>query len=281
MAAITDLSDLINRRTGGSSGAPEDLFVFVDGRVGAAAATNPVVGRYVSLWQYNKSRSGSGAIPSTTETLTNTSIGSLMQTNPTAGKQKFLTGSAAVFNVYGTIMLYDRLVHSGGLSGAVATAQTTNLPTAGLTRYTSGVGNFIFVEVPTAIGTTATTATISYVNQAGATKTTPAFAIGGVGLREAQRIILVPLASGDTGVRKINNLTLAATTGTAGNLIVGIGHPINFIVTQTGGGATVMDHISGANVLPEVMSGACVAAIFHAATTTAPSGLLAVHFVEK
>src|SRR5512138_1596168 len=34
----------------------------------------------------------------------------------------------------GTVIIYDRLSHQGGLSGTVTTAQTTNLPTAALTR---------------------------------------------------------------------------------------------------------------------------------------------------
>lgn len=280
MTAITDLSDLVYLRTGG--GAPEDVFTFIDGRIGAAAASAPVAGRYSSLWRYNKNRGGSGAAPSTSAIPTNTTNGGLFQTDPAGGTQKFMTGTSSAFNVYGSLLLYDRLVHSGGLSGVTTTPQTTNLPTSSLTRYTSGEGNFIFVEISTIIGTTATTATINYTNQAGTTgRTTPAFSIGGTGLREAERFIIVPLADGDTGVRAIENIDLVATTGTAGDIAVGIGHPIAVNVCQVAGGLALQDHISGANVLPEIMEDACLALAFYATTTTIPIGSFSAHFVEK
>lgn len=282
MAALTDLSDVINRRTGGNSGAPEDIWVYVDGRIGAAAATAPVAGRYTSLWSYNKNRMGSGAIPSTSAVPTNATNGTLAQTNPAGGAQKWLVGSGCSFNTNCGIMVYDRLVHSGGLSGVTTTAQTTNLPTSALTRYTSGEGNFIFVEISALIGTTTTTATIEYTNQDGTTgRVTPAFTIGGTGLREAQRFIIVPLADGDTGVRAIANLDLVATTGTAGDIAVGIGHPINFMVANTSGGMTVMDHLSGHQILPEVMEDAALAYFFLASVTTVPSGWFQFSFLEK
>jgi hypothetical protein len=39
MAAITDLSDLINRQSGGNSGTPESVFFFKVPRVAGVAAT--------------------------------------------------------------------------------------------------------------------------------------------------------------------------------------------------------------------------------------------------
>lgn len=282
MAAITDLSDLINRRTGGNSGAPEDIWLYMDGRIGAAAASAPVAGRYSSLWQYNKNRGGSGAAPSTSAVPDNTTRGGILQTDPAGGAEKFLTGCGVSLNTYGSVLLYDRLVHSGGLSGTTTTAQTTNLPTSSLTRYTSGEGNFIFVEISTSIGTTGTTATIQYTNQAGTTgRTTPAFSIGGTGLREAQRFIIVPLANGDTGVQAIENLDLVASTTTAGNIAVGIGHPITHLIANNPGGLAIMDNISGAVVLPEIQTDACLAMAFLANATTTPRGFFQFSFVEK
>lgn len=282
MTALTDLSDLINRRTGGNSGAPEDIWLYMDGRVGAAIATAPVAGRWTSLWRYNKTRGGSGAAPAASAIPTNTTNGSLFQTDPAGGAQKWLVGAGVTGNVYGTFMLYDRLVTSGGLSGVTTTAQTTNLPTTALTRYTTGEGNFIFVEISTLIGTTATTATIEYTNQAGTTgRVTPAFAIGGTGLREAERFIMVPLADGDTGVRAIANIDLVATTGTAGDIAVGIGHQLCNLLMQNIGGLTIRDHISGDTITPEIITDACLALAFHASAVTVPAAMLNFNFVEK
>lgn len=282
MAQLTDLSDVINRRTGGNSGAPEDIWVYLDPRIGAAAASAPVAGRYTSLWRYNKSRMGSGAAPSTSAVPTNATNGALAQTDPAGGAQKFLTGAGCSFNTAGGLLVYDRLVHSGGLSGTATAAQTTNLPTSALTRYTSGEGNFIFVEISTIIGTTATTATIKYTNQAGTpSKVTPAFAIGGTGLREAERFIIVPLADGDTGVQVIEELDLVASTLTAGDIAVGIGHPINFMISNSTGTTTLLDMLSGPQVLPEVLADACLTYAFLSPSTVIPSGMMQFSFVEK
>lgn len=118
-------------------------------------------------------------------------------------------GSAGVF--------FDRLSHQGGLSGTVTTAQTTNLPTAALTRYTDGKGVCIGIQIYTSIGATNTTLTCSYTNQAGtAGSTSKAISIGGTGRSNGGTLLLVPLQDGDTGVRSVESVTLAATTGTAG-----------------------------------------------------------------
>lgn len=277
-APFSNLSDLINVRSGTTA---EDIFCIIDPRVGGAAATATVVGRMTSLWQYNKSPGGSGPTPAASAIRDNTSIGGLLQTNPGGGLQKFVTGSGMLTTQYGSYVLYDRLVDSGGLSGVTTTAQTTNLPTTTLTRYTDGIGNFIFVEISTIIGTSATTATIEYENEFGATKTTPSFAIGATGLREAQRFILVPLADGDYGVTKIRNIDLVATTGTAGNIAVGIGHWLLPLPAQNGGGLFLQDHISGAVTFPEILEDACICAAFIAAATVAPGGLLMLFTGDK
>lgn len=124
-------------------------------------------------------------------------------------------GTAGAQGIY---FVVDRLSHQGGLDGTLTTAQTTNLPTAALTRYTSGVGVMIGLTIYTSIGATATTVTASYTNQAGTSgQTTIAQAIGTSTANTSSRMILLPLAAGDTGARSVESVTLAATTGTIGN----------------------------------------------------------------
>lgn len=277
--AITDLSDLINLRTSASA---EDVWVFIDNRVGAAAATAPVQGRYSSLWQYNKSRGGSGATPSTARALSRNTQGGLAQNAVGGGATKYLTGAVAIGTFPGSVLVYDRLVDSGGLSGTATTAQTTNLPTATLPRYTDGIGNFIFVEISTIIGTTATTATIQYKDTNGDSRTTPAFAIGGTGLREAQRFIRVPLDStyAHLGVTEIENLDLVASTLTAGDIAVGIGREITILPMPGAGGCVPMDYISGPQVLPEIVD-SCIAFAIQTPLNTAPQIDIGLFFCEK
>lgn len=284
MTALTDLSDVINRLTGGNSGTPEILHSYINNRVAGAAAAATVAGRATSLWEYEKNPAGSGAVPTTSAIPVNTTNGGLFQTDPGGGRQKWLLGGTCMLSggtVSGTLVLYDRLVHMGGLSGTTTTAQTTNLPTTALTRNTGGVGNKILIEIYSQIGTTATTATVDYKNTAGTTKTSKAFSIGGTGLREAQRIIEVPLADGDTGVTTIENLDLVASTTTAGNIGACIARPIGYFPCVNAGAGQLVDFISGLPAAQEIPTDACLALYFVANTTTAPQVNMMLSFIES
>jgi hypothetical protein len=84
---ILDLSDLINISTGGNGGEPETIPFFKDARVGAAAATTPVIGRLNSLFEYNGQPSH-GVPPTTAVVPTNTTAGGVQQASPGAGKKR-------------------------------------------------------------------------------------------------------------------------------------------------------------------------------------------------
>ena len=60
-----------------------------------------------------------------------------------------------------SLFLVDRLANSGGLSGTVTTAQTTNLPTPSLPASVNKVGVMIGLQVYSALGATTTTASNS------------------------------------------------------------------------------------------------------------------------
>ena len=160
----------------------------------------------------------------------------------------------------GTFILADRLVHSGGLSGIVTTAQTTNLPTAALTRYTTGVGVLGYLEIYSNIGNTATTVTVSYTNQAAtAGKISLAQTFGGNDYNAAPRMVPIPLAAGDTGIRSVQSVTVLATTGTAGNFGVTLVKPIA-IFAPSGDTAEQFDPVLSGNWcgIPPIQNGACL-----------------------
>lgn len=277
MAALTDLSDCINRSTGGSSGTPESIFFYRDSRVDAAAAAATVAGRITSLWQYEGYPSG-GAAPTTVAIPSNTTTGGMLQADPGGGRQKWLLGITASSSAAGSLLLYDRLLHIGSLSGTTTTAQTVG---GTLTRNTGGVGNQIWVEIYTTIGTTSTTITASYTDQDGNSgQTTTATAIGNTGLREAQRIIPLPLASGDSGVQAVASVTLAGTTATAGNFGVSIVKPIAVIPIGLLGAGSVRDFIAGLPSIPEIETDACLSLAWLANGTAAPQVFGSLHFVE-
>lgn len=284
MAAIVDLSDLINLGTGGGAGPPERINFFKDGRVGAAVATTPVAGRMTSLWEYNGSPSH-GAVPSASWANTdNTTTGGLKQTDAGGGRVKRLLAFFAMANQLGTLILYDRLGHIASLDATNTGAQTIS---SSITRYTNGADaegrNEVWVEIYTIIGTTGTTITMSYTDDAGNTgQTSPATAIGGTGLREAQRIIPLPLAAGDSGVRAVASVTLAATTGTAGNFGIVIARPLMQLSMLSTGVAMGRDTLRGLPPMPEIKVDACLALAWlpnAALVPNIPHGF--VTFVEK
>lgn len=281
MTALTDLSDVINRATGGNSGTPENLFFYRDSRIGAAAAAATVAGRLTSLWLYNGQPSGGSAPGGTARNPTNSTDGGLRQTDPGGSRQKWLLGATGSPLNAGTLFIYDRLADISGLVGNSASAQ--NLTSFSVSRYTStaAAGNQIFLEIYTQIGATGTTVTASYTNQAGtASRTTQATSFGATGFREAQRMIQLPLQSGDTGVRSVESVTLAATTGTAGDFGVVIARPLLVIPLSMPGTGSVRDLIAGLPGPIEIQAGACLAMSWLANGTTAPQLFGSIHMIE-
>lgn len=279
MAAFSDLSEVINRMTGGNSGTPENLFIAIDNRIDNAAATTPVAGKWTSLWRYNKSRGGSGAVPSIPVAPDNTTRGGLMQADPSGGREKWLLGQACICNAAGAIFLYDRLLHDGGLSGALTTAQAVG---GTLTRNTGGEGNQIWAEIYTAIGTTATTITASYTNQAGISgRTTKAVAFGGTNNREGERMLPLPLQDGDTGVRSVESVTLAANTLTAGNFGITIAKPIGIGIISGVALGYWRDYVAGLPGLPKIDIDACLSLAFFSNSTSAPQLMFAAGMAER
>lgn len=205
------------------------------------------------------------AIPTTSIALDKTSDHSIGPM-PSVGSGR-LTIMGARLNPSGiggqAVILVDMLNVSGGLSGIVTTAQTTNLPTAALTRFTSGEGVMAGLCIWANIGATGTTATISYTNQAGTPgQISTATQIGGTSVANtAGRIIPIPLAAGDTGVRSVESVTLAATTGTAGNFGVCLFKPLAIMAMNDWQGAHAIDAVSSGGfvgALAEVHPDACL-----------------------
>lgn len=276
MGAITDLDTLTNLVTGGGAGAPETIWWFKDSRVGAAAAAATVAARWTSLWSYDGQPSD-GATPGAAANPDNTTSGALKQTDAGGGRQKWLLSIAAGNNSAGTLILYDRLLHNGGLSGTTTTAQTVG---STLSRSTGGAGNIAWAEIYTAVGSTATTITASYTNEAGTSgRTSQATPFGGTGAAEAQRVLPLPLAQGDQGIRAVASVTVLASTLTAGSFGVTIADPIVAIPLGVIGMGGIRDLITTVAVTP-IATGACLAWLWHANTTTAPTLMGHCNFVE-
>ena len=175
-----------------------------------------------------------------------------------------MLGARISTSTYGAaaMMVVDLLNVSGGLNATLTTAQTTNLPTAALTRHTTGEGVMAGIVIYTIIGTTATTVTISYTNSAGVSgRTSTATTFGGGFYREVGVLLPIPLQAGDTGIRSIESVTVTATTGTAGNFGVCMFKPLAMISLESATGAMPLDSVSTGciiNSLCEIHPDACL-----------------------
>lgn len=221
------------------------------------------------------------ATPTTSVALDKNSDRAINGAIPNAGTGRHSILSARInpaLNSGVALMLVDMLNISGGLNATLTTAQTTNLPTAALTRYTSGEGVHAALVVHSQIGTTGTTVTCSYTNQSGTSgQTTTATAIGGTGLREAGVLIRLPLQAGDTGVQSVESVTLAGSTATAGAFGVVLYKPLAFIFANDVEGANVIDNVSSGRVVGqfnEVLDDACLSCFAVMATAQAVSGMI-------
>jgi hypothetical protein len=190
--------------------------------------------------------------PTTSIALGRSSDRAINGITPTAGtgRMAILGGRISPAGAGGVaLMLVDLLNISGGLNGTLATVQTTNLPTAALTRYTSGEGVQAALVIHSVLGTTAVTVTCSYTNQAGTSgRTTTAFAIDS-GSRQAGCLRAMPLQAGDTGIRSVESVTLSGTTGTAGNFGVVMFKPLAMMFANDVESANAIDCVSSGRMV--------------------------------
>lgn len=233
-----------------------------------------IAGRPSSYWA---TAPFAGAAPTTAAVPTSALAGSIdplvRGPNPSAAAYVGAARLQAASASQGLLVLCDRLSHQGGLSGTVTTVNlTTNLPTAALTRYTSGDGVMAAIEIYTQIGTTATTITCEYTNEAGGGgQVSQPIVIGATNAREAGRLLPISLEAGDTGVRSIENSTLLATTGTAGAFGYTLFRPLAAIPFYGGLSTDFNALLGGAGQLAEIIDDAC---LFWAVVASVTPGVL-------
>lgn len=257
MGAFADLDDLVTKGTGGNNGTPESIWFTRWDRV-AGTVISFLQNRFYSLWTMDGQPSA-GLAPGAVSAPTNTTDGALKQADPGGGRAKYITTFQNFLSGgHGSLMIYDRLLHVSGLSGTVTTAQTVG---GAITRYTGAESwnNQAWFEIYSAIGATATTLSMNYTDENGNAKVGPGTPIGGTAFAEQCRMQPMRMASGTTGVRAVADVTLTATTGTAGDFGITIIRPLlelNIMNIGGGGCMTFLENIA------EVKPGACLACMF-------------------
>ena len=182
--------------------------------------------------------------------------------------------------VPGMLMLVDMCLYYPGINMNLATAQTlTNAST--LTRYTTGAGLRAFLVVQTTTGATAHNVAISYTNQAGtsgralpvtvactASAITPHITHSGTAANNYGPFL--PLASGDTGIRSVQSVTISAASG-AGTAALVLCKPLATIPITTASIAAERDLMNQLPSLPQIQDGACLTWLYFTGAATAAS----------
>lgn len=242
-----------------------------------ASIASTASGQFHSLWRAT-GQPGQGAIPTAVDVPHDTTIGAIGFTQQTAPATSYLgLLEAQCVNSGVTLEIHDRICHMGGLSGTVTTAQTVNMDLSTLLATNNldarkGDANYSdvqwWLEWYTDTGATVVTATVNVTYNDGTTGNLTAVSLAAT--RRAsflQRLnSLIPAAAAGKFIRGVNNVTLSATTGAAGN----------FGVTATRYRAANFLPVANARFtadwaalgLPEVVNDSCLFAIQIAASTS-------------
>jgi hypothetical protein len=233
----------------------------------ALDSTNVNAGFMDDLWMYNLSTTVSA--PTTATACSRSTAGALnVDIANSAGSNKlyFIGSTLENYNTiwYRSFLLVDRLSHQGGLSYTLTTTQTTNLPTAALTRYTDGSGVMIGITTYGALnaGFTGGTVTMSYTNQSGTSgRTAVATTMPAGNARAIGTFGIISLQSGDTGVRSVESVT-SSITATSGTFGVCLFKPLG-IVSFTDTCIYFNNFIDGGFMggIPEIIDDACLSLI--------------------
>jgi hypothetical protein len=186
--------------------------------INKGSLANQAAGYITSLWRASGTPLWQqGAIPSGASVCDDNLAGGIILPSfgsNTARVYRF----APLMATIGTSMLYDRLAHMGGLSGATTGDQTVNVVVSTPINDGRAIANEIewYAEMYTDIGTSAQTCTVTYVDTGDNTKTLT-FSLGGASpLNRAGRCIqLVP--TDGINIKSVTKVNFGTTTGTAGS----------------------------------------------------------------
>lgn len=131
------------------------------------------------------------------------------------------TGAQMPDTCYGFIV--DRLTHQAGIATNAVGTITTNLPTAALTRYTTGEGVIIGITSYATLSP-APVLTVSYTNQSNVSgRTSSAMTLSNTIIGN---FYIVGLQQGDTGVRSVQSVNVTTTSSSAGNIGISLFKPV-------------------------------------------------------
>ena len=262
--AITTLDGLVNAMGNNTSRIVLDK----------ASIASQAAGTYVSLWRAT-GQPAQGAIPAAAAVCNNALTGAInftQQTSPATTYGGWLNGVST--NAAMTLEIHDRLMHMGGLSGILTTAQTVNLDIAAnlaSNDIAARIGDANYSDIQwwlewyTATGATAVTATVGVTYNDGTTGTLSAALAA---TRPASFMLPLNGLNTSTGkfIRDVDTVTLSATTGTAGSFGVTATRPRMTLPLNVANKMEVADwQLLG---LPEIVNSSCLFPLVLTSTTS-------------
>lgn len=232
-----------------------------------ASLANAVAGQIFSTWRAT-GVPGQGAIPTTAAICTSALTGAMSFANQTAPVESYFSWAYMTpGNSSTNVEIHDRLAHMGGLSGIVTTAQGA-LTLTGLAADRLGDTNYSdvqwWLEWYTDTGATSTTATVNVTYNDDTTGNLAAITLGAT----ARAARMFPLVSAVAGkfIKAVNSVTLAATTGTAGNFGITATRPRTAIPTSVLNKQEVFDWAQLGN--SKIPNDACLMMLMVCSTTS-------------
>jgi 3',5'-cyclic AMP phosphodiesterase CpdA len=259
---ITTRDQLINALANGSSRVVWDK----------ASIANTAAGQLFSLWRATGTP-GQGAIPGAAAITTLALTGAMGFANQTGPATSYIAWqTVATGNATTSIEIHDRLAHMGGLNGTLLTAQTVGIDLStlggGLAAARRGDANYSdvqwWLEWYTDTGATASNATVNVTFDDASTGNLPVIAVGGT-VRAGRMIPLVSNVAGKF-IRGVNNVTLSASTATAGSFGVTATRPRTTVNSNV---ANKVEQFDWAQLgLPEVPNDSCLMMVMLCSTTS-------------
>ena len=241
-----------------------------------ASIASQTASSFCSFWR-GTGQPGQGEIPTTAAVCNDSLLGCIGFTQQTSPATSFFRRSPAVTsNAAMSLDTHDRLMHMGGLSGTVTTAQTVNLDLAANLATDDldarkGAANYSdvqwWLEWYTATGSSVITATVNVTYNDGTSGNLTAQSLNSN--RPASLMIplngLIPAADSGKFIRDVNTVQLSATTGTAGNFGVTATryHCGNFLPLANARWTAKWDDLG----VPEITNNSCLFAIMLTSTT--------------
>lgn len=245
-----------------------------------ASISGQTANSFVSLWR-GTGQPGQGAIPGAAAVCNNVLTGCIAVAQQTAPVTSYGAYAYAMStNSAMTLEIHDRLMHMGGLSGTVTTAQTVgldvsaNLATSNLDER-KGHANYSdiqwWLEWYTATGSSVVNATVAVTYDDGSSGNLTAQSLAAS--RPASHMIplngLIPAASAGRYIRDVDTVLLSATTGTAGSFGVTATRPRMTMPLPLANKSEVFDW--AALGLPEIFNASCLFPLVNTSQTNTGS----------